>query len=71
MARIRTDCKFMENRLAELHAKSQETIMKKFGMLLDLNELEETLLRNFLSTMNANVDHIQNEHKMKMELLKV
>lgn len=71
MARLKTDCSFMENQLTELQTKSDEAMIKKFGMKLHLDDLEETLLKNFLNIMHANVDDIHSEYRKKINNLTV
>lgn len=71
LARLKTDCSHMENMLAEFETKSDEAMIKKFGMQLKLDDLEETLLKNFLSIMYANVDDIHSAYRKKITSLMV
>lgn len=69
LARMKTDCKFMENRIVTLKDEINETMMKKFGMVVSLDDLEEAILSKMVYDMRTNVDDvkIQYDHRINEE----
>ena len=48
-----------------------KAMIKKFGRIVNLDELEETILRRFAYEMRSNVDDIRNEYVVKINEVKV
>lgn len=71
LARMNTDCKYMEKLIAELKDSAQETMQKKFGVMLKLDDLEETILKKFVYNHRANVDDLHTEYRRRATELKV
>lgn len=46
-------------------------MIKKFGRIVNLDELEETILRRFAYEMRSNVDDIKSEYTAKINEVKV
>lgn len=51
LQRMRTDCKHMAWSIEQLKDKVKETMMIKFGNLIDVDELEEVNLRCFVTNL--------------------
>lgn len=71
LARMKTDCKFMEAEIVELREQINQTMFKKFGLIVDLDELEEAVLKRFAYDMKANCDHIRKDYDKKRNDYKV
>jgi cilia- and flagella-associated protein 44 len=75
LAKMKTDIKFMEKQIFELKDKVNQAMMKKFGRVIDLNEVEETILRRFAFEMQVefktNADEIKKHFANKINHLKV
>lgn len=65
LARMKTDCKFMESEIVELREQINQTMIKKFGRVVDLDELEEAVLKRFVYDMKANCDNIRKDYDKK------
>jgi cilia- and flagella-associated protein 44 len=63
---MNTDIKFMEQQIVDLKDEINGTMMKKFGRIVDLDELEETILRQMVYNMRANVDEVKKEYARKI-----
>lgn len=71
LARMKTDIKFMDQNIIELKEEIHNTMLKKFGREVDLDELEETVLRRFAYEMRANIDEIKKSYMIRTGELKV
>ena len=71
LSRMKTDCKFMENEIIVLKEKIHETMIKKFGMEVSLDEVQEQILRRYVYDMKTNVDNTKCEFEKKTEEYKV
>jgi hypothetical protein len=75
LAKMKTDIKFMEKQIIDLKDDVNAAMMKKFGRVIDLNEVEETILKRFAFEMQieirANADDIKRQYFNKINELKV
>uniref|UniRef100_A0A182T366 Uncharacterized protein n=1 Tax=Anopheles maculatus TaxID=74869 RepID=A0A182T366_9DIPT len=67
---MKTDIKFMRQQLVSLKEEINETMMKKFGRVIDLDELEETILRQYTFEMRANLDDVKKSYEERARELK-
>lgn len=65
LSRMKTDCKYMEKLLSDMDEQYDIEMMKKFGMRVDLDELEEGILRRMVFDIRANVEEMQKEYDKK------
>lgn len=67
---MKTDIKFMQGNIMQLQDKTTDSIINKFGMLIDLDELEESILKRFLYDIRANITDM-NKHfeEKKLQLM--
>lgn len=74
LAKMKTDIKFMEKQIADLKDGTSQAMLKKFGRVIDLNEVEETILRRFAFElqveMRANAEDIKRQYFNKINELK-
>lgn len=74
LAKMKTDCKFMEKQISDLKDGTNHAMLKKFGRVIDLNEVEETILRRFAFEMQvemrANAEDIKRQYFNKINELK-
>uniref|UniRef100_A0A182N7M8 Cilia- and flagella-associated protein 44 n=1 Tax=Anopheles dirus TaxID=7168 RepID=A0A182N7M8_9DIPT len=70
LARMKTDIKYMRQQLVSLKEEINETMMKKFGRVIDLDELEETILRQYTFEMRANLDDVKRSYDERSRELK-
>lgn len=74
LAKMKTDCKFMEKQITDLKDGTNQAMLKKFGRVIDLNEVEETILRRFAFEMQvemrANAEDIKRQYFNKINELK-
>lgn len=61
----------MEEYICELNRDLQQAMVKKFGMSVNLDELQETILNRFAFMLRSNFDDIKKEYAKKLEELKV
>lgn len=61
----------MKTQTIRLKEDLQNAMIKKFGTTVDLNEMEESILRRLLISKKMNVDSIDEEYKKKSNKLKV
>lgn len=67
LSRLKSDCHFMEQQLQLLRDQVKETMVQKFGMPVDLDELQEALLTKLLFEIRLNVDDVvEVEFKRRM-----
>lgn len=75
LAKMKTDIKFMEKQIVDLKEAVNQAMLKKFGRIVDLNDVEETILRRFAFEMQieirANADDIKKQYFNKINELKV
>lgn len=74
LAKMKTDIKFMEKQISDLKDATNQAMLKKFGRVIDLNEVEETILRRFAFEMQvemkANAEDIKRQYANKINELK-
>ncbi|XP_052861271.1 cilia- and flagella-associated protein 44 [Anopheles cruzii] len=70
LARMKTDIKYMRQQLVSLKETINGTMMKKFGRVIDLDELEETILRQYTFEMRANLDDVKKSYAERTKDLK-
>lgn len=68
---MNTDCKYMEEYICELNRDLRQAMIKKFGMFVNLDELQETILNRFAFMIRSNFEDIKKEYAKKVEELKV
>lgn len=71
LARMNTDCKYMEEYICDLNRDIRQAMVKKFGMSVNLDELQETILNRFAFMIRSNFEDIKKEYAKKVEELKV
>lgn len=75
LAKMKTDIKFMEKQIVDLREAVNQAMLKKFGRIVDLNDVEETILSRFAFEMQleirANCDDIKRQYFNKINELKV
>lgn len=71
LARLKSDCHFMNGQILELKDKTDSKLMKKFGAVVDLDEMEESILKKYLLNVQGNVEAIDSEYHAKTNELKV
>ena len=74
LAKMKTDIKFMEKQITDLRDGTNQAMLKKFGRVIDLNEVEETILRRFAFEMQvemrANAEDVKRQYFNKINELK-
>ncbi|XP_037036270.1 cilia- and flagella-associated protein 44 isoform X2 [Bradysia coprophila] len=70
LARMNTDCRYMEGHICELNRDLQQAMVKKFGMSVNLDELQETILNRFAFMIRSNFEDIKKEYAKKADELK-
>ncbi|XP_053674678.1 cilia- and flagella-associated protein 44 [Anopheles nili] len=70
LARMKTDIKFMRQQLISLKEEITKMMMKKFGRVIDLDELEETILRQYTFEMRANLNDVKKSYEERSRELK-
>lgn len=71
LSRMKADIKFMDQRILELKEEINSAMMKKFGRIIDLDELEEAILRRFVFEMSTNKEDVKQEYVRKISEVKV
>lgn len=71
LARMKTDIKYMQKYINQLKFETKDTVVRKFGFEVDLNELEESILRKSVFKIRANVDEAKKEMDKETRKLKV
>ncbi len=71
LAKMKTDIKHMEKQISDLKDETNQAILKKFGRMINLDDLEETILRRFTYDMRANIMDIKKEYMLKINEIKV
>lgn len=57
LRRMNTDLKFMRSKITSLEAQIKEEMIKKFGMIIKLEELEEEVLRKYVFELETSAEH--------------
>lgn len=70
LSRMKTDCKYMTKQIIELREQYDIEMMKKFGMMVVMDELEEGVLRHMVYHMRANTQMMQKEYNKKAQKLR-
>ncbi|GAB0093262.1 uncharacterized protein DMENIID0001_083410 [Sergentomyia squamirostris] len=65
LSRLKTDCHSMENEIAQLKMDIKSAMIKKFGMTVNLDELQEAVLRRLVYEIRLNVDSIAEDFDRK------
>lgn len=55
LQRMNTDIKCMKQQIAELEASIKETIIRKFGMEIDMDKLEKSTLRQYIFDLKTSL----------------
>ena len=71
LARMKSDCKFMNQQINHLKERIRTDMIQKFGAVVDLDEMEEAILKKFLYKMQSNGETICTEYERKIGCLKV
>lgn len=71
LARMNTDCQYMEEFICELNRDFRNAMIKKFGMAVNLDELQETILNRFAFMIRSNFEDVKKEYGKKIDDLKV
>lgn len=71
LARLKTDCNFMGSEIMHLKDKTNSIMLKKFGTIIDLDEMEESILKKFLLNAQGSAEAIDKEYQKKANELKV
>lgn len=75
LAKMKTDIQLMEKQIVDLKDSVNQAMLKKFGRVIDLNEVEETILRRFAFEMQieirSNAEDIKKQYFNKINELKV
>lgn len=67
LSSLKNDCHYMEQQIQELKDQIKDAMMKKFGMAVNLDELQEALLRKLLFEIRLNIDDVRSEFGRKIE----
>lgn len=68
LRRMNTDLKFMRSEITRLEELIRQEMMKKFGMVIDLDELEEEVLRKYVFELETTAE--DELHQLEMEMRK-
>lgn len=71
LARLKSDFSYMNGRIHFLKEKISNVMLKKFGAIIDLDEMEESILKKFLLNFQGSAEAIDREYKNKADGLKV
>lgn len=66
VGKMKTDIKFMENQIIELKRECVEVVYRKFGRMLTLDDLEETVLRRMCYEMRADIKDIKKAYAIQV-----
>lgn len=67
---MKTDCKYMEKQIHDLEETYNEEMIKKFGMKVNLDDMEEGILRKMVYDIRATTVDIQKEYNAKARELR-
>lgn len=68
LRRMNTDLKFMRTEITRLEELIRQEMMKKFGMVIDLDELEEEVLRKYVFELETTAE--DELHLLEIEMKK-
>lgn len=68
---MKTDCNFMNNKILHLKDDTNNIMSKRFGLIIDLDEMEESILKKCLLNSQGSAEAIDNEYQKKANELKV
>lgn len=71
LRRMNTDLKFMRSEITRLEELIRQEMMKKFGMVIDLDELEEEVLRKYVFELETTAEDELQQLEMEMQKKKV
>lgn len=71
LARMKTDCKYMENQIHNLHERFNDAMLKKFGMVVNFDELQVEILKKMVYAIRADVTETQRNYNRKAHELQV
>lgn len=71
LRRMNTDLKFMRSEITRLEELIRQEMMKKFGMVIDLDELEEEVLRKYVFELETTAEDELHQLEMEMQKKKV
>lgn len=66
VGKMKTDIKFMNNQIIELKRECVEVVYRKFGRMLTLDDLEETVLRRMCYEMRADIKEIKKAYAIQV-----
>lgn len=61
----------MNTAIAQLHSEVNDKMVKKFGMKIDFDEMEESVLTRLLLNQTSKVDDAANDQEKEIRKLKV
>lgn len=70
LSRMKADIKYMEQQIVDLKEEINSAMTKKFGRVVDLDELEEAILRRFVYEMRTNKEDVKKEYAKKIAKVK-
>ncbi|XP_075152852.1 cilia- and flagella-associated protein 44 [Haematobia irritans] len=68
LRRLNTDLKFMRSEISRLEDLIRQEMMKKFGMVINMDELEEEVLRKYVFELETTAE--DEMHSLEMEMKK-
>ncbi|GJQ65650.1 hypothetical protein Trydic_g7740 [Trypoxylus dichotomus] len=71
LARMKTDCKTMENRIYRLNNTIAESMKKKFGKVVDLDEVQEALIKKLIFDLRMSMLDISTMFEDELHMWKV
>lgn len=66
LSRLKSDCHYLEQLETALKDEIKDSMVKKFGMPINLDELQEALLKRLLFEIRLNVDDVELEFRQKV-----
>lgn len=66
LSRLKTDCHYLDQLEAQLKDNIKDAMVKKFGMPINLDELQEALLKRLLFEIRLNVGDVEREFRQKI-----
>lgn len=67
LQRMKTDCKHMAWNIEQLKEQVKETMMIKFGSIIDVDELEEANLRQLVNNLRMSQIDIKSLYETEMQ----
>lgn len=68
MARTKTDCKHMEGTIHELKEKIEIVMKQRFGRVVDLNDVQEALLKKLVFNLRMSMLDIKALYEAELSL---